>query len=246
MEVNFGAAMKNVADLIEGNLENSVLSRVFFWAGLVVSIIVTILITVLLKRKLKEEMQKYRDSVNEQEDVDADGEDDDFGIEMESPSSTRALTAAPENDLEHDAASDDLGVSANDVNQISVAITTPQKLSESSSPKAKKASPESAAKSTPSATGLKNTKRSSKPLQQRSKPTVAALRSALSPPPTVAALAVANTTPSSKPSPAAAASSASLKDALPALSLPAVIAVDEEEILDTDHESELLIATKEV
>jgi hypothetical protein len=59
MEVYFGTAMKNLAEIMSGELDASLLSRVFFWSGLAVTVFVTVFITVWLKKKLKMELNKY-------------------------------------------------------------------------------------------------------------------------------------------------------------------------------------------
>eukprot|EP00456_Euglypha_rotunda_P022633 TRINITY_DN19034_c0_g1_i1.p1 TRINITY_DN19034_c0_g1~~TRINITY_DN19034_c0_g1_i1.p1 ORF type:complete len:210 (-),score=19.64 TRINITY_DN19034_c0_g1_i1:392-1021(-) len=58
-EVYFGTAIKNLTDLVNGEAEESVGERVFFWCGLASTIIITIYITVWLKKELQEELQKY-------------------------------------------------------------------------------------------------------------------------------------------------------------------------------------------
>ena len=76
MEVYFGSATKTVGAIIQGNVDNSMLSRIFFWAGLGCTVVVTVLLTVILKRKLRTEMDKYQAVATEGDD----DEDDDFGL----------------------------------------------------------------------------------------------------------------------------------------------------------------------
>jgi uncharacterized membrane protein YdjX (TVP38/TMEM64 family) len=60
MEVYYGASFKDITDIISGNLEQSTLSRVIFWASLVITTVATAAITMLLKRKLRDELTKYQ------------------------------------------------------------------------------------------------------------------------------------------------------------------------------------------
>jgi len=58
-EVYFGTAMKNIADLINGDIEDSFASRLFFWGGLLSTLCVTGYGTYWLKHKLQAELDKY-------------------------------------------------------------------------------------------------------------------------------------------------------------------------------------------
>lgn len=78
LEVYLGSATKTVGAIIQGNVNNSMLSRIFFWAGLGCTVVVTVLLTVILKRKLRTEMDKYQSVATEAGDDDDD--DDDFGL----------------------------------------------------------------------------------------------------------------------------------------------------------------------
>jgi len=99
MEVYFGTAIQNVTDIISGNLHNSVLSRVFFWVGLALSIVATVAITVRMKRLLRTELDKYQSlAVEEGELDDAELEEDDalFGLSTSVRSSPAARGTALE------------------------------------------------------------------------------------------------------------------------------------------------------
>jgi uncharacterized membrane protein YdjX (TVP38/TMEM64 family) len=77
MEVYFGTAIQNVADILSGNLHNSVLSRVFFYAGLILSIAATAALTIRLKRMLRTELDKYQTVAQNEGDIEDDALHDD-------------------------------------------------------------------------------------------------------------------------------------------------------------------------
>jgi hypothetical protein len=61
MEVYFGTAMKNIADLINGKLANDPLHVYFFWGGLIITVFVTVYVTLWLRRLLQHELVKYEE-----------------------------------------------------------------------------------------------------------------------------------------------------------------------------------------
>jgi hypothetical protein len=100
MEVYFGTAIQSVADIITGNLHNSVLSRVFFWAGLAASIIATVALTIRLKRMLRIELEKYHTVAQAEDDLDGELEDDDDALFGVTPSSLRSSPVPRDTALE--------------------------------------------------------------------------------------------------------------------------------------------------
>jgi len=72
MEVYFGTAVKNVSDLVAGHVEDSVLSRIFFYSGLMLTLGVTVLVTVWVKRKLDLELYDNANASNGGNDDDHD------------------------------------------------------------------------------------------------------------------------------------------------------------------------------
>jgi hypothetical protein len=291
MEVYLGSAAKNVTDIINGSLDNSMLSRVFFCtslntriptpplpysrfdeigcshahcmflcvagAGLVVSMIVTIVVTVLLKRKLKSEMDKYSmvatDDVHEHDDG-----MDEFGM-LGMGGSGPSVVHAPEH-AEHDSALSDTTSDSELPNSaassdVSVDITTsPLKSAVGPSnttnkPKGKPLPEPRKLSGAAAESGLKSTRRPSKP---GTKPGKSSFHTALTTPvasPTgklvpCGAIATKGSTP--KPSKADAYPiNLNTPLAPPSNSTSPITpsVQDEEEILS---ESEALIATKEV
>jgi hypothetical protein len=56
MEVYFGTFVKNVTDLVSGHVEETPLSRLFFYGGLLATICATFFVSVWVKKKLELEL----------------------------------------------------------------------------------------------------------------------------------------------------------------------------------------------
>ncbi len=54
MYVYFGASLRSLADVATGNVETGTAGRIFFWAGLAVTIAVTVFVTRLARKALKQ------------------------------------------------------------------------------------------------------------------------------------------------------------------------------------------------
>jgi len=59
VEVYFGSAIKNLADIVGGHATESPLQRAFFWFGVVFTLFMTTYITWWLRKELSRELQKY-------------------------------------------------------------------------------------------------------------------------------------------------------------------------------------------
>jgi len=58
-EVYFGTAMKDLGDVVNGDIKGSAIGRTFFWIGISITFIVTIFVTLWLRQKLNNELVKY-------------------------------------------------------------------------------------------------------------------------------------------------------------------------------------------
>jgi len=59
VEVYFGSALKNLADIVGGHATESPVQRAFFWFGVVFTLCMTTYITFWLRRELSKELQRY-------------------------------------------------------------------------------------------------------------------------------------------------------------------------------------------